>query len=101
MRDYDLRPVVKVRRREAQDGEAPVDDLVLAAVVSDQPFTVVSTVEFDHQAARRKVKVGPSHEATLSVVEIGLHLGPGQARLAKKPPQPGLHGRFGRLSEPH
>ena len=46
LRDYDFRPVVKICGREAQDGEARIDELVLATIISDQALTMVSTVEF-------------------------------------------------------
>jgi len=100
LRDNDFRLVAKVCGREAKDGEAPIDELVLAAVISNQSFAMVPTVEFDNQAARWEVKVGPAHEATLTVLEIGLHLGTRQARMEEKPPQSGLHGRFGGFCEP-
>jgi hypothetical protein len=87
---------VDVRGCETKDPESSVHQQVLTAIVFDQSRPVVATVVLDDESRRRVVKISPTDELILGVVEVCLDLWAGQTALDQQPTKAGFHRRFGR-----
>src|ERR1700682_608664 len=94
-RRHDIRLVVDVTGREAQELEAGTEQPILAAIVFDQAIPVVRTVVLEDEPRRGVVKVRSSVPIFV-ISQIHLYFGPWQAALDQKPSKPCLHRRFGR-----
>ena len=88
-----------VRSGEAQQTEIRAEQKVLAAVVLNQPRTMIVSVVLQHEPRRRVKKVGSTDETTVAVAEIPLDLRVREPSLDQQPSEASLHGRFGRCSE--
>src|SRR5437868_10538588 len=89
----------EVSRREAQQGVARVDELVLPPIVRDQSIAVVTAIELHHQTCLWVIEVRSGDEPADGVAKVGLDLGPWQPRRVQQPPEAGLHWRFSRLCQ--
>jgi hypothetical protein len=70
----DVGPVVDIYSGESQQAEPSVDQEILPAIVVDKALSMVSSVVLEHETSRGVVEVGPTHETTIRVVQVGLNL---------------------------
>jgi hypothetical protein len=82
---------VHVRCGEAEQAKPGADEAVLAAVVINQPVTVVAAVVLDCQALLAIKQVWSAHEMAPIVADGNLNLRPWQPSKKEDHPQPGLH----------
>jgi hypothetical protein len=86
---------IHIRGSEAKQAEADPDEAILAAIVSNQPITVIATVVFDRQALKAIQQVWTAYETASMVVDGNLNLRPWEPGKHEQHPQPGLHCGFG------
>ncbi|HEY8864317.1 MAG TPA: hypothetical protein VIO37_09120 [Candidatus Dormibacteraeota bacterium] len=86
---------VHIGGSEAKQAKAGTDEAVLAAIVINQPITVVAAVVFDCQALNRIKQVWAAWETVLIVMDGNLNLRSRESGQHEDHPQPGLHWGFG------
>ncbi len=91
---------VYIRCSEAEQAKARADEAILAAIVINQPITMVATVVFDRQVLKSVEKVWSAQETPLIIMYRHLNLRPRKPCEHEEHAQPGLHWRLGlRLSQ--
>jgi len=70
---------VYVCRSEPEEAKPRADEAILAAVVVNQPITVVAAVVFDRQALQAIKQVWTPQEAAVVVMDRNLNIRPGES----------------------
>ena len=86
-----IRTPVYIRCREAQETKPGADEAILAAVVIDEPITMVATVVLDRQPLKPIEKVGTAQESAVMVFDGNLSVRPRDAGQNQKHAQARLH----------
>jgi hypothetical protein len=86
---------VYIRCGEAEQANAGADEAVLAAVVINQPITMIGAVVFDCQALMAVEQIWTAHEPALIIVNRNLNLRPWEAGQHKEHSKPGFHCGLG------
>jgi hypothetical protein len=74
-----IRVPVDVCRSEAEQAKAGADEAILAAVVVNQPITMVAAVIFDSQALQAIKQVGTPQDTAMVVMDRNLNIRPGES----------------------
>ena len=91
---------VYIRCSEAEQSKARADEAILAAIVINQPITMVAAVVFDRQLVKSVEKVWTAQEPPLIIVYRHLNLRSRKPCEHEEHAQPCLHWRLGfRLSQ--